>query len=62
MQVLKGARHSIIKYKPQIQISVYHKKEDLLDIPEYLLSLNNNYQFKMLPGSCTFVDMVLLAY
>jgi len=62
IQVLKGAKQSIIKYKPQIQISVYHKKEDLLDIPGYLLSLNNNYRFKILPGSSTFVDMVLFAY
>jgi FkbM family methyltransferase len=62
MKVLKGAKQQIIKYKPQILISIYHKKEDLLDIPEYLLSLNNNYRFKMLPLSYTFVDTVLFAY
>jgi FkbM family methyltransferase len=62
MKVLKGAKQQIIKYKPQILISIYHKKEDLLDIPEYLLSLNNNYRFKMLPLNCTFIDTVLFAY
>ena len=62
MKVLKGARQSIIKCKPQILISIYHKKEDLIEIPEYLLSLNKNYRFSIFPGSATYIDNILYAY
>ena len=44
-KALEGARKSIIKYKPRMAISVYHKPEDILEIPNYILTLDNRYNF-----------------
>jgi FkbM family methyltransferase len=61
MNVLNGARESILKYRPKLAISLYHRKEDLLGIPEFLLSLHKDYTFSISVNSPTFVDMVLYA-
>ena len=44
LEALKGARNTIIKYTPKLAISVYHLKEDLITIPQYILSLNTRYE------------------
>ena len=46
-KALEGARKSIIKYKPRMAISVYHKPEDILEIPNYILTLDNRYNFAL---------------
>jgi len=61
MNVLKGAEKSILKFKPRMVISIYHCKEHLLDIPEFLLSLHKDYTFSISANNPTFVDMVLYA-
>jgi FkbM family methyltransferase len=61
LTVLRGAREAILKYKPKLAISIYHCKEHLLDIPDYLLSLHENYEFKMSMNNSSFVDAVLYA-
>lgn len=61
MNVLKGAGKSILKFKPRMAISIYHCKEHLLDIPEFLLSLHKDYTFSISANNPTFVDMVLYA-
>lgn len=43
INVLKGATETIKKFKPKMAVSVYHKPEDIIAIPEFL----NN----LLPGS-----------
>jgi FkbM family methyltransferase len=58
---LKGASRTISKYKPKLAISVYHKKEDLVEIPEFLLSLNANYRFSLSINNPSFIDVVLYA-
>ena len=44
LEALKGAKNTILKYSPKLAISVYHSKEDLVTIPQYILSLNNKYK------------------
>lgn len=45
LKALQGAAKIIRKHKPKLAICVYHKPEDIITIPSYLLELNPNYQF-----------------
>jgi len=45
MPALRGAEETIRKYKPKLAICVYHEKNDLIVIPDYIRSLNPNYEF-----------------
>lgn len=45
MAALKGARETIKKHQPLLAISIYHKPEDLVTIPAFILSLHADYQF-----------------
>ena len=62
MEVLKGAKNILKKYKPIIAISIYHKKEHMFEIPEFLLEINDSYNFSITANNGTFIDMVLFAY
>lgn len=61
MEALNGAKEMIRKYKPQLAISIYHKKEHLFEIPEFLKELHPDYKFKLGSYSPTFIDTVLYA-
>jgi FkbM family methyltransferase len=61
VEALRGATEIIRKFKPQLAISIYHKKEHLYQIPEFLKSLNPDYKFKLGFYSSTFIDTVLYA-
>lgn len=43
MQALAGSKKTINKYLPKLQISVYHKLGDFLDIPLAVLDISNDY-------------------
>ncbi len=45
LSTLKGSRDIIANCKPSLGIRVYHKKEDLITIPQYLKSVRNDYKF-----------------
>lgn len=62
MSALRGAQETIRTHKPTLAISIYHKPEDLVNIPEFLKSIHPDYQFLLRAHhprlSC---DMVLYA-
>lgn len=43
-EALEGARQSIERYKPRLILSVYHRTEDLLDLPLAVNKLNPDYR------------------
>jgi FkbM family methyltransferase len=60
-EALTGARDTIKRKKPQLAISIYHKPEDVVDLPSLLLSLNPNYSFYLRHYSCDKSETVLYA-
>ena len=44
-KALEGARNTIIQNRPKLAISVYHKPEDIFELPELILSMNEEYRF-----------------
>ncbi|MDE5832634.1 MAG: FkbM family methyltransferase [Desulfovibrio sp.] len=45
LEALKGARETIIRDKPKLQICAYHKIDDLTDIPAYIDAIAPGYKF-----------------
>jgi FkbM family methyltransferase len=44
LKALDGCRNHIINNKPKLAIAVYHNSEDFYKIPNYILSLNPDYE------------------
>lgn len=61
IEALKGAERIIKKNRPKLAISVYHKKEDIVEIPKLILRLNPNYKLYLRHYSMTWFDTVLYA-
>lgn len=47
LEALKGASHTIKKYKPKLAISVYHNLQDFWEIPQWIDSLEAGYKFHL---------------
>lgn len=62
MSALVGAAETIKKYKPRLAICVYHKPEDIIDIPLYIKKIVPEYKFMLRHYSTFFYDTVLYAY
>ncbi len=43
-KALEGAKKTIRENKPKLAISLYHKPEDIIEIPAYILELNREYK------------------
>ncbi len=44
LAALQGAERTIVKSKPKLAISMYHKPEDLITIPQYLTHIRPDYE------------------
>lgn len=59
LEALKGAAQTIIRQRPLLAVSVYHRKRDLLDIPAYIHSLVPEYRFYFRAHKKLAIDTVL---
>lgn len=58
---LCGCKQIIKKYKPKLAICIYHKPEDIIQIPSLILSFNEKYKFYIRHYSTTWSESVLYA-
>jgi len=45
LKVLEGAHETIQAFKPSMALSAYHRGDDLIKLPKFLLELNPHYRF-----------------
>lgn len=60
-EALVGAQNIIRNQKPKLAISIYHKKEDIWELPALLLEMNPEYQFYLRHYSLREAETVLYA-
>lgn len=61
LESLKGAEQTILRDKPKLAISIYHKPEDLVTIPLYIKTLVPDYKLYLRHHSNINSDTVLYA-
>ncbi len=61
LESLKGARHTIQRCKPKLAICIYHKAEDMQDIPLYIKELVPEYKLYVRHHSNGASETVLYA-
>jgi FkbM family methyltransferase len=61
LDALKGSRNTILRCRPKLAVCVYHKEEDLITIPQYILSLHNNYSLYLRHYGTISTEVVLYA-
>ncbi|MCL2057064.1 MAG: FkbM family methyltransferase [Oscillospiraceae bacterium] len=61
LNALKGAEQTILKHRPKLAVCVYHKLEDIWEIPSYILSLHNDYKIYFRQHSVRQTETVFYA-
>lgn len=61
LETLKGAVETIKKWHPKLAISIYHKPEDVIQIPLFLMENFEGYKFYIRHYSATSGETVLYA-
>ena len=61
LEALKGGAETIKRNKPKMAISIYHKPEDLLELPLYLKALVPEYKLYLRHYSMAYMECVLFA-
>ena len=62
IEAIKGARRILARYKPRLAISVYHKPEDIIDIPLLLWEIVPEYQFCLRHYRSSRREIILYAF
>lgn len=60
-EALMGAKRLIKSQAPMLAVSLYHKREDIWEIPSLILKLNPNYKFYLRHYSLSIAETVLYA-
>jgi FkbM family methyltransferase len=60
-EALRGAMNTIKKYRPKLIISVYHKRNDLFEIPLFINKMVPDYKFYFRHFSRNFGETMLFA-
>lgn len=60
-EALRGAERLIRQYKPKLAISIYHKLEDIWELPQLILSFCSDYIFYLRHYSLSSEETVLYA-
>ena len=61
LNMLEGARKTLAKHKPSLAISVYHRRNDLFDIPNWIRSLDLGYKIYLRHHRPVVTDTVCYA-
>ncbi len=61
LRAIEGAEKTIKTYRPKLAICVYHKPEDIIDIPMKIMKINPNYNFYLRHYSYVETETVLYA-
>lgn len=61
MPALQGAKKTILRCKPKLAVSVYHKPEDFVAIPKFIKSLRDDYKYYLRAYSRTGCETILYA-
>lgn len=61
LKVLAGARETIKTFKPSLALSAYHRGDDIIQLPKFLLELNPHYRFYLRHCSPGWTETVLYA-
>lgn len=61
LDALKGASRIIKEQKPKLAISIYHRPEDIIEIPKLLMELRPDYRFYIRHYSLLLNETVLYA-
>ena len=61
LKALEGAKNTILRYHPKLAISLYHKPEDIFDIPNFIISLSDRYRFYLRHYQMSACETILYA-
>jgi len=62
LEALKGVQNTIRRFKPRLAISMYHKPEDIWEIPVFLMETRPDYDFAMRHYNLIQYETVLYAW
>lgn len=61
LETLKGAVNTIKKYRPRLAVSLYHKAEDVIDLPLFIESLGMDYKYYIRHYQTRWCETILYA-